>query len=153
MNWGRRVVLPLPVDPRTTTTELFSMRETSWGETGTQWTVRISVIGPRNDAFKEVNLREKKMQQFQAQQRNDTLIYTSCLFLVMGRVGYLLLGRGAGGGPTVEQQLALKCANRKDEGRVDLNLPLPGSAFRPVTSDFTSFFLVAADAFDGLQTT
>lgn len=88
--------------------------------------------------------------------------YTSCLFLVMGKFGYSLLERGAGAGPKVKQQLASNCENREDKGRRrrtgevegdDLNSLLPGSAFRLVPpSGFTYFWLVSAEAFDGLQT-
>lgn len=80
----------------------------------------------------------------------------------MGKFGYSLLERGAGAGPKVKQQLASNCENREDEGRRrrtgevkgdDLNSLLPGSAFRLVPpSGFTYFWLVSAEAFDGLQT-
>lgn len=92
----------------------------------------------------------------------DMVYYTSCLFLVMGKFGYSLLERGAGAGPKVKQQIASNCENREDEGRRrrtgeveedDLNSLLPGSAFRLVPpSGFTYFWLVSAEAFDGLQT-
>lgn len=81
----------------------------------------------------------------------------------MGKFGYSLLERGAGAGPKVKQQLASNCENREDEGTRrrrtgevegdDLNSLLPGSAFRLVPpSGFTYFWLVSAEAFDGLQT-
>lgn len=47
----------------------------------------------------------------------DMVYYTSCLFLVMGKFGYSLLGQGAGGGPKGKQQIASNCETKEDEGR------------------------------------
>lgn len=95
----------------------------------------------------------------------DMVYYTSCLFLVMGKFGYSLLGQGAGGGPKGKQQIASNCETKQDEGRRkssrrrtgeakrhNLNSLLPGSVFRTAPSpDLTSFCLISADAVDRLQ--
>lgn len=47
----------------------------------------------------------------------DTVCYTSCLFLVIGKFGYSLLGRRVAGGPTVKPQIASNREKAEDEGR------------------------------------
>lgn len=102
------MVLPLPVDPRTTTTELFSMRETSCRgkkkQTKNTHTESLSCTPVKNEG-----------QQHWGACGADTVYCTSCLFLVMGNFGYSLLERGAGAGPKVEQQLTSNCDSSEEK--------------------------------------
>lgn len=128
----------------------------------------LSTVKNKKQSASAECLFDKMWLKEKVQQQNETCVwcrfgvYTSCLFLVMGKFGYSLRGRRASGGATVKQQIASNCESTEDEGRRktagrrpdDFNSPLSGSAFRLVPPpDFTSFCLISADVLDELQTT
>lgn len=169
MNWGRRVVLPLPVDPRTTTTELFSMKETSWGGNKDEWTagcteryISVSFDYDAHFSFWHV-VNEWKGTDVKWNVYMVQIWWIIPLFCFWWWASLGTYCQGAE--PVVDLQLnkrlhqtvtteRMKGGEKQQEDRmrrgVDFNSPLPGSVFRLVTPDFTSFFLVSA--FDGLHT-